>query len=156
MRIQRAKGPAAFSIPFIMSDRFVYVVAFRGDMFVMVRHARRAWEMPGGRAEPGETDEQTACREFFEETGMTFAPVGSVEVEGGRVFVGPVGPTLSRPDPGEVAEVAEFSALPGDLSFPLVEYEKVLSQARVIMESFKRNKGIDGPASPQARPDIRS
>ncbi len=132
-----------------MSDRFVYVVAFSGERFVMVRHARRAWEMPGGRVIPGETDEQAACREFFEETGRTFVPVGSAEVEGGKVFVGPTGPTLSRPDPGEIAEVSEFSSLPEELSFPLVEYQKVVSQARAIMESFKSNKGIDGPASPQ-------
>jgi len=139
-----------------MSDRFVYVVAFTGEMFVMVRHARRAWEMPGGRVIPGETDEQAACREFFEETGRTFVPIGAVEVDGGMVLVGPTGPTLSRPDPGEIAEVREFSSLPEPLSFPLVEYEAVLSQARSIMESFKRKETIDGPASPQAKPYIRS
>lgn len=152
MRCQRAKGSAAFSVVHIMSDRFVYVVAFAGERFVMVRHARRAWEMPGGRVIPGETDEQAGCREFFEETGRTFVPVGAIEVDGGMVLVGPVGPTLSRPDPGEIAEVSEFSSLPGELSFPLVEYEKVVSKARTIMESFKSNKAIDGPASPQAKP----
>lgn len=39
------------------------------DNVVLTRHHRRGWEMPGGKVEPGETPEEAAVRELFEETG---------------------------------------------------------------------------------------
>src|SRR5204862_2421460 len=33
-------------------------------------HGRGTWSAPGGKAEPGETDEETARRELLEETGL--------------------------------------------------------------------------------------
>jgi ADP-ribose pyrophosphatase YjhB (NUDIX family) len=49
------------------------------------------WSLPGGRVEPGETDEQAVVREVSEETGLVVRParlVGSVRraAPGGRVF----------------------------------------------------------------------
>jgi 8-oxo-dGTP diphosphatase len=135
-----------------LSDEFVYVVAFEGGRFVMVRHRDRAWEMPGGRVEQGESFEQAAMREFSEETGMSLMPVGSIEVEGGRVVVGmagDIGSTLRLSN--EITEARMFGTLPRDLSFPLVEYQTILAQAKMMVESFKRKKGIDAPASPQAK-----
>jgi 8-oxo-dGTP diphosphatase len=131
-------------------EKFAYVVAFRGDKFVMVRHRDRAWEMPGGRLNKGETHEQAAVREFFEETGMTVEIVGEMRAEkpGGKVFVGLVREKLADPTEWNIAEVKEFSELPADLSFPLMEYEAMLVQAELIVETFKRGKNIDGSASP--------
>lgn len=134
-----------------MVEKFVYVIAFNGDKFVMVRHRERAWEMPGGRLLKGETHEQAAVREFFEETGMSLELVGSVRIAkpGGKVFVGLVRGKLSeRHTEYNVVEVKEFSELPDLLSFPLVEYELMLVQAHRIVETFKRGKNIDGSASP--------
>ena len=37
-------------------------------------HGRGTWAPPGGKAEPGETDEETARRELVEETGLTATP----------------------------------------------------------------------------------
>ena len=137
-----------------MAQRFVYAIAFKEDRFVMVRHRLRKWEMPGGRVEDIETDEEAAVREFLEETGMGLDPVGSIDVEGGKVFVGVAGrkvlPHLAR----EIVEVREFTELPRELSFPQVEYEAMLAQAKTIMETFKRRKNIVAPASPQAKPDV--
>ncbi|MEV4171548.1 NUDIX domain-containing protein [Nonomuraea sp. NPDC049709] len=50
------------------------------------------WSVPGGRLEPGETDEAGVCREVLEETGL--------EVEVGRLAG-----TVDRPGPGGVTYV---------------------------------------------------
>ncbi len=133
-------------------ERFVYVIAFEGDKFVMVKHRSRAWEMPGGRLLKGETYGQAAIREFFEETGMSLQLIGEIgiDVKGGKVFVGLVNGRLSdHPSESNIADVREFSELPKELSFPLVEYETMLERAKVIVETFKRGKNIDAPASPR-------
>ncbi|HUL62869.1 MAG TPA: NUDIX domain-containing protein [Methanocella sp.] len=115
-----------------MTVSYVYVIAFRGDRFLMVRHARRAWEMPGGKVDPGEEPEAAAAREFREETGYEVDGLRVVEREpGGLVYTGDVSRRLAaRPDQREIAAVAFFESLPDDLSFPLVEYERMLHAAR--------------------------
>ena len=111
---------------------YVYVIAFSGEQFLMVRHARRAWEMPGGKLEPGETPELGAAREFREETGYTVYDLKVLEhEEGGLVYLGNLGhKTETVPDAKEIAEVRLFDELPADLSFPLVEYQRMLAAAR--------------------------
>lgn len=127
------------------------MIAFNGERFVMVRHRERAWEMPGGRLKHGETHEQAAVREFFEETGMSLEIVGQIRIAkpGGKVFVGLVrGKLVDRPSEYSIVEVKEFTELPPVLSFPLVEYETMLAQAKRLVETFKRGNHINGSASP--------
>ena len=134
-----------------MLERFAYVIAFNGDRFVMVRHRERAWEMPGGRLKRGENHEQAAVREFFEETGMSLEIIGRIRIAkpGGRVFVGLVrGRLRDKPSEYDISEVKEFTELPSALSFPLVEYEAMLAQAKRMVETFKRGKNIGATASP--------
>ena len=115
-----------------MSISYVYVIAFRDDEFLMVRHARRSWEMPGGKVNAGESPEQAAVREFHEETGYDVDGLRVLEVEaGGLVYMGDVGKKLSiMPDAGEISEVGFFKKLPDKLSFPLVEYMRMLDAAK--------------------------
>lgn len=41
-----------------------------GDYYLLVQHKAGHWGFPKGHAEPGETAEVSACREFEEETGI--------------------------------------------------------------------------------------
>ncbi len=134
-----------------MAERFVYVIAFRGDAFLMVKHKTRKWEMPGGRVIEGESFEDAARREFMEETGSPLVEIIGrlpIDREEGRVFVGFAGSRTNCELSGEIAEVKEFIELPRELSFPLVEYRTMLDQARRIVESFKNKKSIGRTASP--------
>lgn len=126
---------------------FVYAVGFVGERFVMVRHCDRGWEMPGGRIASGESPEEAARREFLEETGLSFSPIASRELVGGRVFFGKAEGRM-EPAAGEIAEVGLFEQLPDDLSFPAVEYDEMLSEARQVLKNYINRNPI-GDTSPR-------
>lgn len=71
-----------FFEPHEVEDRlfkFAVILARSGGKWVLCRHRdRTTWENPGGHREPGETMEETARRELYEETGAiayTLSPV---------------------------------------------------------------------------------
>ncbi len=68
---------------------------------------------------------------------MTVIGLRIIEREpGGLVYMGELGRELAeKPDEKEIAAVAMFRSLPADLSFPLVEYERMLEAARKAREA---------------------
>lgn len=67
--------PAGGSPPVEAVLTAALVFAFFDSKFVVADIAGRGWCIPGGRLEPGETAEQAARRETFEETGATLGPL---------------------------------------------------------------------------------
>jgi phosphatase NudJ len=62
---------------------FALVVVRRDDGFLVVHETEHGqlWWLPGGRAEPGETLAQAACREALEETGVPVVLEGVLRLE---------------------------------------------------------------------------
>lgn len=60
---------AAFDIP----PRHVLVLCRFGNRWLLTRHPLRGLEFPGGKIEVGESVEEAAIREVFEETGAKIA-----------------------------------------------------------------------------------
>ena len=125
--------------------RFVYAIAFAGKKFVMVRHKNRAWEMPGGLIDEGEAPEEAVEREFREETGMNFEFVSEQPLADGIVYFG-IAEGWPKQISEEIAAVALFDKLPGHLSFPRDEYERMLQEARVALKNYIRGDSIVGSA----------
>jgi 8-oxo-dGTP pyrophosphatase MutT (NUDIX family) len=68
--------------------------AFAPSVF-LVEHARRGWELPGGKVDAGETAVQAAMREFEEETGISAS----------------AGPAWAREVASQLADPARWAAL---------------------------------------------
>lgn len=62
---------------------FALAVVRSGDRFLLVHERKHGqlWYLPAGRAEPGESLVQAACRETFEETGVPIRVTGLIRIE---------------------------------------------------------------------------
>lgn len=106
------------------------VVLLKRDSVLMVERARPPfqglWSLPGGRAEPGETEEETARRELREETGLiveqlvrlgAFRPAPDRSPLLLTVFAARAGDEM--PVAGDDARKAEFVPFSGVLARPV-------------------------------------
>ena len=111
--------------------KYVVVLSRCGGRILLSRHrARATWETQGGHIEPGETLEQAARRELYEESGAVryaLTPLcdywaGDAQTgEGasGRVFAAEIEELEPLPE-SEMAETRLFDALPDTLTYPAI------------------------------------
>ncbi len=116
------------TFPIDPSASYTFVVIFsrcRGRWLFSRHRQRSTWETQGGHIEPGETPEEAARRELWEESGATafaLAPVRAYAVgdsPGGKgvVFFAEI-ETLGPLPESEMAEVQFFDDLPQALTYP--------------------------------------
>ncbi len=69
--------------PLVVVGATVIVRNERGEILLQKRSDTGTWGLPGGAMEPGESLEQTARRELWEETGLSADPFRLVDVVSG-------------------------------------------------------------------------
>lgn len=118
--------------------KFAVISAVYKGKWVYVRHKeRKTWEIAGGHRESGETIEETAKRELFEETGgieYNLFPVCDYSMEYfgvrklGRLFFARIKELGQLPN-SEISEVKMYNSPPINLTYIEIQpklYEKTL------------------------------
>lgn len=70
--------------PVIMVGACVIVISPEQKILFQLRKDNGCWGLPGGSMEPGESLEQVAVRELFEETGLAGAQLSLLQVFSGK------------------------------------------------------------------------
>ncbi|MNO40730.1 putative 8-oxo-dGTP diphosphatase YtkD [compost metagenome] len=109
---------------------YVVIIVKYGEEWILARHQDRStWEFAGGHIEVGESSDQAAVRELFEETGaeqFSIVPIAVYtvilnDVHGsfGKLYFAKVEQFAELP-PYEMAEIKGFTEIPSDLTYPLI------------------------------------
>ncbi len=72
--------------PIIMVGACVLVIDSRSRILLQLRQDNHCWGLAGGAMEPGETLEQVARRELFEETGLMANGLDLLNIYSGEEF----------------------------------------------------------------------
>lgn len=107
--------------------KYVVVCTFFEARILLSRHRERStWETQGGHIEPGETAEDAARRELYEESGVKNAKLCPVcdylgvnppRQANGTVFLA-LAEELGVLPESEMGEIALFDRLPENLTYP--------------------------------------
>ena len=109
--------------------KYVVVLSrYQGKLLLSQHRDRNTWETQGGHIEPGETPEQAARRELYEESGVQDAALYYVcdymgydafGFANGAVFFADVNALGVLPE-SEMEEAKLFDSLPEKLAYPRV------------------------------------
>lgn len=132
---------------------FVDIVAkYRGSWVLCKEKSRDTWECPGGHIDKGETSEQAALRELWEETGaleFTMNPIGyygakgsdgvmeSVEEVFGQIYYADIKVMEELPN-FEIEKIEFFKELPNNWTYPYA-HPKFIE----LVEKFINSKNIN-------------
>ena len=126
------------------------IVVFNNNKVLLVHHNLGHWGFPKGHVELGETDEETAQREVFEETGIsasiiegfkekiTYRPKEGIEKDV-YFFVGV--PTDNNLVP-QLSEVSEAKFIDVDDSYNTITHideKNILEKAIIFYKNLKKN-----------------
>lgn len=140
------------------------VIAARFDgHWIFSRHKERTtWEIPGGRREPGESIDETARRELWEETGAQQAYIQPVcvyavtkagETKYGMLYIAEAAAMGSLPEEFEMEEVIFADRLPENLTYPDIVphlFEKIQAwmnlqnSADELWDVYDENRNLTG------------
>ncbi|UKS64406.1 RNA deprotection pyrophosphohydrolase [Rossellomorea marisflavi] len=119
----------------------VLVICRHGEDWVFTRHKRRGLEFPGGKREDGESLEEAAIRETYEETGAVItepAFIGEYKVHGDAPFVktiffGEVTEIIDKEDYLETDGIflwnGDWTGIQDDPSFSFIMKDRVIELA---------------------------
>lgn len=113
--------------------KYVVMGARHEDRWIFVRHRDRiTWEMPAGHIEPGESPDEAAERELFEETGagefkleyiLDYTVTANKNQESGRLYLADID-HVDELQGYEIEETKLSDQLPDSLTYP--DVQKVL------------------------------
>ncbi len=120
-------------VDFPARHRYAYIYARRGKDLIWIRKTDlETWELPGGKIEPGEVADETALREFQEETGLALSieTVFQTAEKDKIAFVGRASEgEFALRDPA-IAEIREFPLdhewNARDLTYPQTDYARYI------------------------------
>ncbi|MGN1346466.1 MAG: NUDIX domain-containing protein [Eubacteriales bacterium] len=111
--------------------KFAVIAARYGGSWIFCRHKQReTWEIPGGHREPGESIDETARRELYEETGAADVTLRRVTVYGvcvddavtyGMLYFADVHTLGTLPPEMEIGEIMFADNLPDKLTYSLIQ-----------------------------------
>lgn len=124
--------------------KYAVIAASYNGKYIFVRHKDRdTLEMPGGKCEQGETIEQTAERELYEETGaeeFTLMPVCVYKLNNyGMLYYAEITKLGEKPE-SEIAEVKLMDNCPDNWTYPFVHPMLMEKAFQFIKDIIQKGK----------------